>query len=166
MNSICCSSWIIFFFCNNWISARGKPLHRRSDPYLVTQEEITWNFEVLMRDTVRPTLMQTLEGTPVFVHAGPFANIAHGASSIIADQVEQLSFSVWWSQNCRFRLLWNSLVNMAMWWLRLDSVLTSAWRSSSTSNAGSARSSPLFKLLSRSHLFSNEGVRTRPDSWI
>lgn len=34
--------------------------------------------QVLMRDTVRPNLMQTLEGTPVFVHAGPFANIAHG----------------------------------------------------------------------------------------
>lgn len=31
--------------------------------------------------------MQTLEGTPVFVHAGPFANIAHGASSIIADNI-------------------------------------------------------------------------------
>lgn len=42
---------------------------------------------VLMKDTVKPNLMQTLEGTPVFVHAGPFANIAHGNSSIIADQV-------------------------------------------------------------------------------
>ena len=34
-----------------------------------------------------PTLMQTLEGTPAFVHAGPFANIAHGNCSIIADQI-------------------------------------------------------------------------------
>ena len=34
-----------------------------------------------------PTLMQTMEQTPVFVHAGPFANIAHGNSSIIADQI-------------------------------------------------------------------------------
>lgn len=42
---------------------------------------------VLMKDTLMPTLMQTLEGTPVFVHAGPFANIAHGNSSIIADRV-------------------------------------------------------------------------------
>ena len=42
---------------------------------------------VLMKDTIRPTLMQTLEGTPVFVHAGPFANIAHGNSSIIADKI-------------------------------------------------------------------------------
>ena len=34
-----------------------------------------------------PNLMQTLEGTPVFVHAGPFANISIGASSVIADQL-------------------------------------------------------------------------------
>ncbi len=42
---------------------------------------------VLMKDAIPPTLMQTLEGTPVFVHAGPFANIAHGQSSIIADRI-------------------------------------------------------------------------------
>ncbi|XP_013411639.1 C-1-tetrahydrofolate synthase, cytoplasmic-like [Lingula anatina] len=42
---------------------------------------------VLMKDAIKPTLMQTLEGTPVFVHAGPFANIAHGNSSILADMI-------------------------------------------------------------------------------
>ena len=42
---------------------------------------------VLMADAIQPTLMQSLEGTPVFVHAGPFANIAHGQSSIIADKI-------------------------------------------------------------------------------
>jgi formyltetrahydrofolate synthetase len=42
---------------------------------------------VLMKDTIKPNLMQTIEGTPVFVHAGPFANIAHGNSSIIADKI-------------------------------------------------------------------------------
>lgn len=42
---------------------------------------------VLMKDSIKPNLMQTLEGTPVFVHAGPFANIAHGNSSILADAV-------------------------------------------------------------------------------
>jgi methylenetetrahydrofolate dehydrogenase (NADP+)/methenyltetrahydrofolate cyclohydrolase/formyltetrahydrofolate synthetase len=42
---------------------------------------------VLMKEAIKPTLMQTLEGTPVFVHAGPFANIAHGNSSIIADRI-------------------------------------------------------------------------------
>jgi methylenetetrahydrofolate dehydrogenase (NADP+)/methenyltetrahydrofolate cyclohydrolase/formyltetrahydrofolate synthetase/formate--tetrahydrofolate ligase len=42
---------------------------------------------VLMKETVKPNLMQTLEGQPAFVHAGPFANIAHGNSSIIADRI-------------------------------------------------------------------------------
>lgn len=42
---------------------------------------------ILLRDALMPTLMQTLEGQPAFVHAGPFANIAHGNSSIIADQI-------------------------------------------------------------------------------
>jgi len=42
---------------------------------------------VLMKDAIKPTLMQTLEGTPAFVHAGPFANIAHGNSSIVADRI-------------------------------------------------------------------------------
>ena len=42
---------------------------------------------VLMKDTIMPTLMQTVEHTPVLVHAGPFANIAHGNSSIVADQI-------------------------------------------------------------------------------
>ncbi|MCP5098020.1 MAG: formate--tetrahydrofolate ligase [Chloroflexi bacterium] len=42
---------------------------------------------VLMKEAIKPTLMQTLEGTAAFVHAGPFANIAHGNSSIIADQL-------------------------------------------------------------------------------
>ena len=42
---------------------------------------------VLMKDAIKPNLMQTLEGTPAFVHAGPFANIAHGNSSILADKI-------------------------------------------------------------------------------
>jgi methylenetetrahydrofolate dehydrogenase (NADP+)/methenyltetrahydrofolate cyclohydrolase/formyltetrahydrofolate synthetase len=42
---------------------------------------------VLLKDAIMPNLMQTLEGQPAFVHAGPFANIAHGNSSIIADQI-------------------------------------------------------------------------------
>ncbi|XP_061824609.2 C-1-tetrahydrofolate synthase, cytoplasmic [Nerophis lumbriciformis] len=42
---------------------------------------------VLMKDAIKPNLMQTLEGNPVFVHAGPFANIAHGNSSILADKI-------------------------------------------------------------------------------
>jgi methylenetetrahydrofolate dehydrogenase (NADP+)/methenyltetrahydrofolate cyclohydrolase/formyltetrahydrofolate synthetase len=42
---------------------------------------------VLMKDAIHPNLLQTLEGQPAFVHAGPFANIAHGNSSIVADQI-------------------------------------------------------------------------------
>jgi len=42
---------------------------------------------VLMKDAIMPNLMQTVENTPAIVHAGPFANIAHGNSSVIADQI-------------------------------------------------------------------------------
>jgi formate--tetrahydrofolate ligase len=42
---------------------------------------------VLMKDAIKPNLLQTIEHTPCFVHAGPFANIAHGNSSVLADQV-------------------------------------------------------------------------------
>jgi formyltetrahydrofolate synthetase len=62
-------------------------LNKRGEP--VTAEDIgcAGALAVLMRDAIKPTLMQTLEGTPALVHAGPFANIAHGNSSIVADQI-------------------------------------------------------------------------------
>jgi formate--tetrahydrofolate ligase len=41
----------------------------------------------LLKEAVKPNLVQTLEGTPVFIHGGPFANIAHGASSVIATRM-------------------------------------------------------------------------------
>lgn len=55
----------------------------------VTAEEIgaAGAMTVLMRDAIRPTILQTLENTPALVHAGPFANVAHGNSSIIADLI-------------------------------------------------------------------------------
>jgi methylenetetrahydrofolate dehydrogenase (NADP+)/methenyltetrahydrofolate cyclohydrolase/formyltetrahydrofolate synthetase len=55
----------------------------------VTAEDIgaAGALAVLMKDALMPNLMQTLENTPAMVHAGPFANIAHGNSSIIADQM-------------------------------------------------------------------------------
>mgnify|MGYP002641544400 CR=1 FL=1 len=60
---------------------------KAGDP--VTAEDIgaAGAMTVLMKDAIMPTMMQTLEGTPAFVHAGPFANIAHGNSSIIADRI-------------------------------------------------------------------------------
>ena len=48
---------------------------------------ITGALTVLMMEALQPTAMQTLEGTPALVHAGPFANIAHGNSSIVADKL-------------------------------------------------------------------------------
>ena len=42
---------------------------------------------VIMREAIKPNLMQTLENTPVLVHAGPFGNIAHGNSSVVADLI-------------------------------------------------------------------------------
>ena len=42
---------------------------------------------VIMRDAIKPNLLQTLENTPVLVHAGPFGNIAHGNSSVVADLI-------------------------------------------------------------------------------
>nr|XP_056707489.1 C-1-tetrahydrofolate synthase, cytoplasmic [Euleptes europaea] len=55
----------------------------------VTTEDlgVSGALTVLMKDAIKPNLMQTLEGDPVFVHAGPFANIAHGNSSIVADKI-------------------------------------------------------------------------------
>ena len=55
----------------------------------VTAEDIkvAGAMTVLLKDAVKPNLLQTLENTPCFVHAGPFANIAHGNSSIIADRI-------------------------------------------------------------------------------
>jgi len=57
------------------------------DPVTAEDLKAAGAMTVLMRDAVKPTLMQTLEHTPSFVHAGPFANIAHGNSSIISDRI-------------------------------------------------------------------------------
>ena len=48
---------------------------------------ITGALTVLLMDALMPTTMQTLEGTPALVHCGPFANIAHGNSSVVADKL-------------------------------------------------------------------------------
>jgi formate--tetrahydrofolate ligase len=59
------------------------------DKQPVTAEQVgaAGAMTVLMKDALRPNLLQTLENTPALVHAGPFANIAHGNSSILADQI-------------------------------------------------------------------------------
>ncbi|KAG9347642.1 hypothetical protein JZ751_005214 [Albula glossodonta] len=60
---------------------------RKGQPITTEDLGVTGALAVLMKDAIKPTLMQTLEGTPVFVHAGPFANIAHGNSSVLADKL-------------------------------------------------------------------------------
>ncbi len=62
-------------------------ISRGGEPVTAEDLGVAGALTVLMKDTIKPNLMQTLEGTPVFVHAGPFANIAHGNSSIIADKI-------------------------------------------------------------------------------
>jgi len=61
--------------------------NRQGEPITAEDLGVAGAMTVLMKDAIKPTLMQTLEGTPVFVHAGPFANIAHGNSSILADMM-------------------------------------------------------------------------------
>ena len=55
----------------------------------VTAEELgcVGSMAVLLKDALMPNLVQTLEGTPAFVHTGPFGNIAHGNCSIISDAI-------------------------------------------------------------------------------
>ncbi|KAL9118734.1 MAG: hypothetical protein Q9187_004717 [Circinaria calcarea] len=60
---------------------------RRGDPVTCDDIGAGGALTALMRDAIKPNLMQTLEGTPVFVHAGPFANISIGASSVLADKL-------------------------------------------------------------------------------
>jgi methylenetetrahydrofolate dehydrogenase (NADP+) / methenyltetrahydrofolate cyclohydrolase / formyltetrahydrofolate synthetase len=60
---------------------------RNGAPVTADDCGVTGAMMVLLKDALLPNLMQTIEGTPVFVHAGPFANIAHGCSSIIADDI-------------------------------------------------------------------------------
>jgi methylenetetrahydrofolate dehydrogenase (NADP+)/methenyltetrahydrofolate cyclohydrolase/formyltetrahydrofolate synthetase len=60
---------------------------RDGNPITAEDLRVAGAATVLMKDALMPTLMQTLEGQPAFVHAGPFANIAHGNSSIVADQI-------------------------------------------------------------------------------
>jgi formate--tetrahydrofolate ligase len=55
----------------------------------VTAEQIraAGSLAVLLKEAIKPNLVQTLEGQPAFVHCGPFANIAHGNNSLVADRV-------------------------------------------------------------------------------
>lgn len=57
------------------------------EPVTAEQLEAAGSMSVIMRDALSPNLLQTLENTPVIVHAGPFGNIAHGNSSVVGDLI-------------------------------------------------------------------------------
>ena len=60
---------------------------KQGEPVTAEQLQAAGAAAVMMREALKPNLLQTLENTPVFVHAGPFGNIAHGNSSVVADLI-------------------------------------------------------------------------------
>ena len=89
---------------------------KRGKPITTEDLEVAGAMCAFMRDSINPTLMQTVEGQPVMVHAGPFANIAIGQSSIIADRIglklfdyhvtesgfaADIGFEKFWNVKCR-----------------------------------------------------------------
>jgi formate--tetrahydrofolate ligase len=60
---------------------------KSGEPVTAEQLKAAGAAAVIMREALKPNLLQTLENTPVFVHAGPFGNIAHGNSSVVADLI-------------------------------------------------------------------------------
>ncbi|MBA4369685.1 MAG: formate--tetrahydrofolate ligase, partial [Desulfobacterium sp.] len=93
---------------------------KKGNPITTEDLEVAGAMTAWMVDALNPNLMQTIEGQPVLVHAGPFANIAIGQSSIIADQVglkladyhvtesgfgADIGFEKFWNLKCRFSKL-------------------------------------------------------------
>ncbi len=89
---------------------------KKGNPVTTTDLEVAGAMCAWMRNTINPTLLQTVEGQPVMVHAGPFANIAVGQSSIIADRIGlkmfdyhvtesgfgcDIGFEKFWNVKCR-----------------------------------------------------------------
>ncbi|CAN5647902.1 formate--tetrahydrofolate ligase [soil metagenome] len=60
---------------------------KHGEPVTAEQLHAAGSMAVIMREAIKPNLLQTLENTPVIVHAGPFGNIAHGNSSIVGDLI-------------------------------------------------------------------------------
>ena len=61
--------------------------NRKGEMLKVKQLNIQGAVAALLKDAIKPNLVQTLENTPVFIHGGPFANIAHGCNSLIATKM-------------------------------------------------------------------------------
>ncbi|MDD5482683.1 MAG: formate--tetrahydrofolate ligase [Kiritimatiellae bacterium] len=90
---------------------------KKGNPVTTRDLEVDGAMTAWMTDAINPNLLQTIEGQPVFVHAGPFANIAIGQSSIIADEIgirlgeyhvtesgfaADIGFEKFWNLKCRF----------------------------------------------------------------
>ncbi len=90
---------------------------KKGNPVTTSDLEVAGAMTAWMVDAINPNLMQTIEGQPVFVHAGPFANIAIGQSSIIADRLglklgdyhvtesgfgADIGFEKFWNLKCRY----------------------------------------------------------------
>ncbi|HHT9104944.1 MAG TPA: formate--tetrahydrofolate ligase [Candidatus Wujingus californicus] len=90
---------------------------KKGKPITTTDLEVAGAMTAWMVETINPNLMQTIEGQPVFVHAGPFANIAIGQSSVIADRLglklgdyhvtesgfgADIGFEKFWNLKCRY----------------------------------------------------------------
>ncbi|HHT9144515.1 MAG: formate--tetrahydrofolate ligase [Candidatus Brocadiaceae bacterium] len=90
---------------------------RKGSPITTTDLEVAGAMTAWMVGAINPNLMQTIEGQPIFVHAGPFANIAIGQSSIIADRIAlklgdyhvtesgfgaDIGFEKFWNLKCRY----------------------------------------------------------------
>jgi formyltetrahydrofolate synthetase len=90
---------------------------KKGNPVTTEDLEVAGAMTAWMVEALNPNLLQTIEGQPVFVHAGPFANIAIGQSSIIADRVglklgdyhitesgfgADIGFEKFWNLKCRF----------------------------------------------------------------
>ena len=67
--------------------AIGMSAGKKKEPITAEMLQAAGAMTVLMKEAIKPNLFQTLENTPALVHAGPFANIAHGNSSILADMI-------------------------------------------------------------------------------
>jgi formyltetrahydrofolate synthetase len=89
---------------------------KKGDPVTTEDLEVAGAMTAFMRESINPTLLQTVEGQPVMVHAGPFANIAIGQSSIISDRIglklfdynitesgfaADIGFEKFWNVKCR-----------------------------------------------------------------
>ncbi|NLW90652.1 MAG: formate--tetrahydrofolate ligase [Syntrophomonadaceae bacterium] len=85
MASLCLASDLMDFKnrCRRMVVAYT----RQGEPVTAGDLKVDGSMALLMKDAIKPNLVQTLENTPAFIHGGPFANIAHGANSLIATRM-------------------------------------------------------------------------------